>query len=107
VTSFDLWFTGEAAYLDESVPSSRDDNWVGGIRRETHTADPFAVSFFCDGELAVTKSVPELDCLISAATDYLSVVGGEGHGEDIVGVSDEATSGFSRVEVPKTESLVP
>ena len=65
------------------------------------------MSFFCDGEFAVTKSVPELDCLISAAADYLSVVGGEGDGEDIVGVADEATGCFASVEVPETESLVP
>ena len=107
MTSFDLWFTGEAAYLDESVPSSRDDNWVGGVRRETHTADPFAVSFFCDGELAVTKSVPELDCLISAATDYLSVVGGEGNGQNIVGVANKASGGGTGGKLPETQGLVP
>jgi len=98
---------GQFPNLDKSIPSSGDDDWVGWIRRETYTADPFTMSFFCDGEFAVTESVPELDCLISAATDYLSVVGGEGDGEDIVGVADEATGCFAGVEIPETESLVP
>ena len=65
------------------------------------------MAFFCDSELAVTKGVPKLDGLISAATDYLSVVGGEGDGEDIVGVADETTGGFTGIEIPETESLVP
>jgi hypothetical protein len=94
-------------YLDESVPSGGDDDRVGGIGRESYTADPFAMSFFCDGELAVAEGVPELDCLISATTDYLSVVGREGDGEDVVGVADEATGGFASVEIPETEGLVP
>ena len=98
---------GNDRYLDESVPSCGDDDWVGGIGRESDTADPFAMAFFCDGELAVTQGVPELDGLISAATDYLSVVGGEGDGEDIVGMADEATGGFTGIEIPETESLVP
>jgi hypothetical protein len=98
---------GEGAYLDKSVPSSRNDNWVGRIGGETHTTDPFSMTFFCDGEFAVSEGIPEFNGLVPAATDYLSVVGGERDGEDIVGVADESTGGFAGVEVPETKSFIP
>lgn len=48
-----------------------------------------------DGELAVTKSVPQLDGAIAGARNDLSVVGGEGDGENIVGVSNKSAGGGS------------
>ena len=60
-----------------------------------------------DVELAFSESVPELDGSISGSRDDLSVVGGEGDGEDIGGVTDESTGGQSGVEVPKSKGLVP
>jgi len=93
--------------LDKSVPSGRHDDGIGRVGRETHTTDPFTVSLFGDGEFAVAEGVPEFNCLVSAATDDLSVVGAEGDGEDVIGVADEATGCFSGVEVPETEGLVP
>ena len=98
---------GSRTYLDESVPSSRDDNWVGWIGGETHTADPFSMTFFRNCEFAVSEGIPEFDSLVPTSTDYLSVVCGEGDGKDIVGVADESTSGFASVEIPETKSFVP
>lgn len=60
-----------------------------------------------DGELAVTKGVPELDRAISRAGNDLPVVGGEGDGENIVGVADEATGGGAGGQLPEAEGLVP
>lgn len=60
-----------------------------------------------DGVLAVTESVPELDRPVAGSGNDLSVIGGEGDGEDIVGVTNEAASGVSGGELPQTESLVP
>lgn len=60
-----------------------------------------------DGELAVTKSVPELDGPIAGSGDDLSVVGGEGDGEDIVGVANKSAGGGARGQLPEAESLVP
>ena len=43
-----------------------------------------------DGKFAVTECIPELDGTVARARYNLAVVGGEGDGEDIVGVADEA-----------------
>lgn len=60
-----------------------------------------------DGVLAVTEGVPQLDGAVTRAGDDLSVVGGEGDGENIVGVADESSGGGAGGELPQTESLVP
>lgn len=60
-----------------------------------------------DGELAVTKGVPELDGAISRAGNNLSVVGGERDGENVVGVANEAAGGGSGGKLPEAESLIP
>lgn len=65
------------------------------------------MSLLGDGEFAVSKGVPEFDCLVSTSTDDLSVIGTERHRENVVCVADETTSGFAGVEIPETESLVP
>lgn len=65
------------------------------------------MSLLSDGELAVTESVPQLDGSIAGARNNLSVVGGEGDGENIVGVSDESAGGGTGGKLPQTESLVP
>jgi hypothetical protein len=65
------------------------------------------VTLLSDSELAVTKSVPQLDGAIARAGNDLSVVGGEGNGENIIGVSNESAGGSTGGELPKAESLVP
>lgn len=60
-----------------------------------------------DGELAVAQSVPQLDGAVARAGDDLAVVGGEGDGEDVVGVADEAAGGGAGGELPQSQGLVP
>lgn len=60
-----------------------------------------------DVELALSKSVPQLDGLVARTRDDLSVVSRERDREDIVGVADEATGGSTSVQIPKTDSLIP
>ena len=60
-----------------------------------------------DGELAVTKGVPQLDGAVTGTGDDLTVVGGERDGQDIVGVADETTGGSASGKLPQAESLVP
>lgn len=60
-----------------------------------------------DGELAVTKGVPELDGAVTGSGDNLAVVGGERNGEDVVGVADEGPGGLTSGELPQAEGLVP
>jgi len=65
------------------------------------------MSLLGDSELAVTKSVPELDRAIAGSGDNLSVVGREGNGENVVGVTNKASCGGTGRELPEAESLVP
>ncbi len=65
------------------------------------------MSLLSDSELAVTKSVPELDCSIAGAGNDLSVVGREGDGQNVVGVADKASGGGTGGKLPEAESLVP
>ena len=60
-----------------------------------------------NGKLAVAQRVPQLDGAIARAGDDLTVVGGEGDGEDIVGVADETAGGHAGSEFPKAEGLIP
>jgi hypothetical protein len=65
-------------YLNELVPSSRDDDGVLGVGAESDARHPLGVALVGDGELAVTKGVPELDRSVARAGNNLAVVGGEG-----------------------------
>jgi hypothetical protein len=48
-----------------------------------------------DGDLALTKGVPQTERLVLGSGNDLSVVGGEGDGGDVLGVLDELTGGLS------------
>ena len=65
------------------------------------------MSLVSDGELAVAQRVPQLDRTVTRAADDLAVVGGEGDGEDVVGVADEAARRLACAELPQTQCLVP
>lgn len=55
------------------------------------------MALLLDVKLALSKCVPELDSPIAATTNDLSVVGGEGDGKHIGGVSNEAAGGDTSV----------
>lgn len=94
-------------YLDNLVPSSRDDNGVGWVGAESNAGDPLGVTVLLDVELALSKGVPELDGAVSGARDDLSVVSREADGENVRSVSNESAGGSTGVQVPESESLVP
>lgn len=100
---------GQVPDLDELIPTSGDDNGVGGDRGETDARDPFSVTFRLrgNGVLAFTEGVPKLDGAIARTRDDLTVVDGEGNGEDILGVAQETAGGGTGVDIPKTESAIP
>ena len=58
-------------------------------------------------KFAVAQCVPQLDRTVPRARDDLAIVGGEGDGEDIVGVADEAAGRHAGSEFPQPKSLVP
>ena len=94
-------------YLDEFVPASGDDDGVLGVGAEAHARNPLGVALVGDGVLAVSKSVPELDGAVTGAGNDLTVVGGEGNGENVVGVSNERPGGLAGGKLPEAEGLVP
>src|SRR4051812_2733781 len=94
-------------HLDQLVPASADDDGVLGVRAEPHAGNPLGVALVGDGELAVTKRVPQFDAAVAGSGDDLAVVGGEGDGEDVVGVADEPPGGDTGGELPEAEGLVP
>ena len=60
-----------------------------------------------DRELAVSKSVPELDSSVAGSRDNLSVIGREGNGQNIIGVAYKASGGGTGGKLPETQGLVP
>merc|ERR1719323_2812542 len=98
---------GQVPDLDVLVPSGGDNDGVGGVRGEPDTADPVRVTLITDGVLALSQGVPQLDGLVPAGGHNLPVVGGEGHGQHVLGVVLEPAGCLPGAQVPETEVLVP
>jgi len=98
---------GQVPDLDELIPTTRDDQGVLGRGGEANARNPFGVRLILDGELALSKGVPQLDGLITRSRNDLTVVSGEGNRQNVLGVSDEAAGGVSGGDLPQTESSVP
>lgn len=98
---------GKKTYLHELVPAGGDNDRVLGVRAEADARHPLGVALLGDGELAVTKRVPELDGSVTGTGDDLAVVGREGNGEDIAGVAAEDAGGVASRKFPQTQGLVP
>lgn len=96
-----------ATYLNELVPTSGNNDGVLGVRGEANAGNPLGVALVSDGELAVTEGVPELDGAITRTRDDLAVIGGEGHGENVAVVPNEAAGGVAGGEFPEAKGLVP
>jgi hypothetical protein len=98
---------GKFPDLDDLVPTSRDNERNVRVRGEADAADPLFVPVLGEGELKVTKSVPEVDGLVARSGDDLTVVGGEGDGENILGVANELAGAVTSAQFPQTESSIP
>lgn len=98
---------GEVPDLDNLVPTGRHDERHAEVRGEADATDPFFMTIFGDGVLELTQGVPQVDGLVARSRHDLTVVGGKGNREDILGVSNETASAVSVGEVPKTESSIP
>ena len=95
------------AYLHELIPTSTDNDRVLRVGTEANARHPLGVALVGDGVLAITQSVPQLDCPVAGARDDLAVVGREGDRQDVVGVADKSTGGLARRELPQPQGLVP
>lgn len=98
---------GQVPDFDLLVPTSRNDGGVGGVGGESDAGDPIRVSVFFHGELAFSQGVPQFDGLVSRSRDNLSVISRESNTQDILGVSDESSSGVSGVQIPESERRIP
>jgi hypothetical protein len=56
---------GQVPDLNNLVPSSRNDDWVGGVGGEANAGNPLGVSILGDGVFALSEGVPELDGLVA------------------------------------------
>ena len=101
----------EGPHLDEFVPSGGDDDGLGGVGGELDAGDPVGVASagfgVFDDVFAFTEDVPEAEGLVSGSRDDLTIVSGEGNGEDILLVTHKAARGVSGVQVPQTEVTIP
>lgn len=100
--------------LEASVPADSGEVGFEGalglgleLGRVSDLADPVLMVVGFTGVLAVGQGVPEFDVLVGTTGDDLTVVGGEGDGEDFLLVADELTDGLSGLHVPETEGLIP
>jgi hypothetical protein len=93
--------------LDGLVPGGGDDDGGLHVLVEPHAGNPVGVGVLLDGELALADGVPDLEVSVDAAAGNLSVVGGEGDGEDVSRVANESLNGLSLSEVPESQGAVP
>jgi hypothetical protein len=58
------------------------------------------MSVLLNGEFALSNGVPDLEVLVNTTTSDLSVIWGEGNGENVSCVTNESLNGASLFEVP-------
>jgi hypothetical protein len=112
VTSVSLEVVGElegleVPNLDELVPTSRDDQRLLNVRGESNAANPVTVSVMGDLVLELSKSVPQIDGLISGSRDDLSVISRESNRQDILSMSNESSGGDTSVKIPQSKGSIP
>jgi len=97
----------ERPHLHKAIPTSRHNH--GGSRggRESHARDPLSVSLFNNGELALTKGVPQLDSSITGSRNNLAVVSTESNGKNVLRVTNKSAGAAAGVDVPQTEGSIP
>lgn len=97
----------EGPDLDEVVPTARDEDGVLGGRGEADAGDPVGVGFTVEGVDAFALDVPDLELVVATTGQDVTVVGGEGAGEDVLGVAEELAHESTSLDVPEAERLVP
>jgi hypothetical protein len=98
---------GERPDLDEVVPAAGDEDGVLGGGGEADAGDPVGVGFAVEGVDAFALDVPDLELVVAATGQDVTVVRGEGAGEDVLGVAEELAHESAGLDVPEAERLVP
>jgi len=93
--------------LDGLVPGGGDDD--GGLLAvvELDAGDGIGVLVLVNGVLAETLGVPDLNLVVETTGQDLSVVVGDGDGEDVLLVADELLNGLAGLHVPEADGTVP
>jgi hypothetical protein len=93
--------------LDGLVPGGGDNDGVLLAVVELDAGDGIGVLVLVNGVLALTLGVPDLDLVVETTGHELSIVGGDGDGEDILGVANELFDGLASGNVPEADGAVP
>jgi len=101
-------------HLNQFIPSSRDNQRFGAkftngsnIGGESDTAHPLSVTIVLNGVLTNSKSISQLNGLITRSRYNLTVVSWESDTQDILLVANELAMTSSCVDVPQAESPIP
>ena len=94
-------------YLDVFIPSTRDDDGVRVVGREPNAGHPVGVTLLLDGVLALSKGVPQLDGLVAGSRDNLTIVSGESHAHNILGMIFKTAGGLAGAQIPEAKGLIP
>jgi len=97
----------DAPDLDETIPAARDSNGGRRIGGEGNIRDPLGVTLLGEVELALTKSVPQLDNTITTARHDLTVISRESNSKNILGVANETAGADTVGEIPQTKGVIP
>ena len=93
--------------LDGLIPRGGDaESGLLGVV-ESDDGDGISMVVLVDGELALGTGVPNLDVLVEGTSDDLSVVGGEGNGQNIFLVTEKLGDSSSGGNVPETDGTIP
>ena len=93
--------------LDGLIPRGGDNDWLLHVVEVSDAGNPVGVRVLVNGEFTNSVDVPNLDGLIDGSRGDLSVVWGEGNGENVLGVTDEGLVGLGSLEVPESDGSVP
>ena len=95
------------SYLDVFVPSAGDNDGVRVVGREPNAGHPVGVTLLLDGVLALSKGVPQLDGLVAGSRDNLTIVSGESHAHNILGMIFKTAGGLAGAQIPEAKGLIP
>eukprot|EP00043_Microstomoeca_roanoka_P028655 m.18863 g.18863 ORF g.18863 m.18863 type:complete len:322 (+) comp8569_c0_seq1:750-1715(+) len=99
--------SGQVPDLDLVVPTAGDNDGVIDIWGEADAGDPLGVTLVADDVLALSKDVPQADGFIAGSGDNLAIVRGEGDGEDVLGVANEAALADTSGDLPEAHGVIP
>ena len=93
--------------LDALIPGGGDNDGVLLSVVELDAGNGIGVLVLVDGVSAVTLGVPHLDLVVETTGHELSIVSGDGDGEDILVVANELLDGLASGDVPEADGAVP